>query len=161
MEIISREVLYDIGSIQWDKRILWLKCLWKRAGIVVLFPLLSLTGIGLWTVRIYISWFPFSMGFLMEMLVLKYGLSGLLLFVVGVFPQYLFYIPAYIFLCQNCFLIFRLKKIIKYGEFPTNTRKISHYIRNLILILGVVIIGSAFESYVNPFLMKNFLKLFF
>ena len=161
VEILSGGAMEEIANMTWNYKILFYQCLLKRVSVVIIIPLITLTGIGLWAIRLYTAWFSFSMGALMEALTLQYGISGLLLFVVGIFPHYFFYIPAYILLFRVCYLINSdMRQGRKYdprGRVKSNLEKV----KALCIILGVVIIGTIFESYVNPYLLRYFSKLFF
>lgn len=160
IELISKDTIFNLTNIKWDKKMLLIQCLWKRAWIVIAFPIIALTGIGVWVLRVYISWFAFSIGILMEMLVLEFGFSGLLIFIIGIFPQYLFYIPAYYFLCQLCIRINRKKRLAYPYQYNSQNNPNTSFLKQILLIFGVVITGAMFESYVNPIILKNFLKIF-
>jgi len=81
----------------------------------------------------------------MELLTISYGIWGMGLFIVGCFPQvYLYGIGLLI--------------LYKIGKYLKRENRV-----NGVHFLGlqvVVIIGILFESYVNPILLKIFLKIF-
>lgn len=138
---ITMESCNNIVRMQWEYQRLFIRCLIKRLAPILILPILKVAGLrnlGMW---LYFFWFFFSMGGVMEILILQYGLSGLGLFLTGVCPQYLFYIPAY-------FLLF-------FNDSRTVKKKYQY-----LLLCGVVIIGSFFESYVNPVLLKGYINLF-
>lgn len=160
-EIVSPEVLNGLAGMQWDYRAVFFKCLWNRASIFILLPILMLIEIGTWVLRVYLSWFAFTMGVLMETFVLQYGFMGMLLFLAGIFPQYIFYVLAYYGLYRICLRIQNRKNPIEYNSAHMKGRKKNNWFVQILMLLGVVITGCAFESYVNPFILKFFLKIFF
>ena len=160
VELLSDSAIKNLSKMTWNNKVLFYQCLLKRTIVVIVLPLLTLTGLGLWAAGLYTAWFSFSMGALMEILTLEYGFSGLLLFVVGIFPHYLFYIPAYILLFRLCFQMDIDKKQMKGYSPKIKLMNTCNILKVIGIILGVVIIGTLFESYVNPILLKEFSNLF-
>lgn len=144
-ELLSVDDLAATMEMQWNYRTLLVQCLLKRGGTILFYILISHTILGIPIFRMMTAWYSLSIGILMEALALQYGVWGIGVFTAGILPHYLFYIPAYLLVYRGC-----LRTRIEGGK-------------GVLLFLtafGVVIIGSITESYVNPFLLKNFLKLF-
>ena len=159
-DILSQETLSGLSRMEWNCTTLLVQCMFKRGIVVLVLPAISMTAFGTFAARLYTSWFSFSMGALMEILTLEYGLPGLLLFGIGIFPQYLFYIPAYIVLLGLCVdLNQRSRQRQQMQNSNLKTRLI--FLIRICMILGVVIIGTIFESYVNPRILRFFSNLFF
>lgn len=85
------------------------------------------------------------MGILIKLFYLWYGNMGILLLLIALFPHYFFYWMAYGLIYWN-----------RWEYHYQRTKKI----RKVISVFGVVITGCLMESYVNSYLMMNFLKLF-
>ncbi len=159
--ILSEEMAGEIANFTWNNKLLFYQCLIKRVSIVVIILFAALSGIGLWAIRLYAIWFSFSMGALMENFTLQYGISGIFLFIIGIFPHYFFYIPAYILLFKICYEINEdIKQRCRLNS-KGKIKSILEKVKILCIIFGVVIIGSALESYVNPPILCYFLNLFF
>lgn len=89
----------------------------------------------------FLLWMGFSSGILFSMAVLGMGIKGTLLCIVGILPQFLFYIPAFIV-------------VIWYGcTYPSN-----HWnTQKGIFVALAMFLGIMAEIYVNPILIKSFL----
>ena len=92
-----------------------------------------------------VLWYGISSGLFLAIVLMRYGVKGLLLLVAGMFPHYLIYVPALI-------LVFHLSR-----EKRTVSSK---YILQLLVISSVVIIGCILECYVNPEIVEKILKKF-
>lgn len=109
-------------------------------------PFLVLLGLAFTKVRkvasiAFLVWTGFSSGMLFSMAVLEMGIKGSILCVVGILPQFLLYIPAYMV-------------VIWYGyTYPQNKWNTQKGIFvGLAMVVGVIL-----EAYVNPILMLAFL----
>lgn len=100
--VMTEEACKNVVRMQWEYPRLFLRCLIKRIFPAVLLPALIAGGAGMWVVMLFFVWFSLSMGAVMEILALQYGLLGILLFVLGIFPQYFFYLFAYVMLIHCC-----------------------------------------------------------
>lgn len=159
-DYLSQEHLYGLINMQWDKRALFFQCIYRRAVIVIILLVAAASGIGMWALRITVSWFAVSLGILMEAAVLQYGLLGIPLFVAGIFPQYYFYLSAYFLLCKSYIRFYEKRRVYPVNRYAGRTDKNVHLIIQNMFLIGVVIIGCALESYVNPIILKLFLKNF-
>lgn len=88
-------------------------------------------------------WTGFSCGMVAVGAVMKMGLKGLLLCLVGITPQFCFYAPAYIVLIWYFYT---------YPQSRWNNSK-------TIFIVLAFLAGLVMEGYVNPVLMKAFIKV--
>lgn len=110
-------------------------------------PFLLLLGLAFTKVRkistvAFLVWTGFSSGMLLSMAVLDKGIKGSLLCLVGIFPQFLFYIPSYMV-------------VIWYGyTYPENNWNVQ---KSVFIGLGMVV-GVIMEAYVNPIVIQAFLS---
>ncbi len=130
----------------WNRRELFVQCLWKRGSVLFLLMLLTCTTMRPWVCRALLIWMGFGCGILLKLFYLWYGLKGMGLMVVAALPHYLFYSMAYGLL---------------YWNFEKNRLRMrKNYLPVLVSVI-VVIMGICAESYVNPFLVGGYLKIFF
>lgn len=110
-------------------------------------PFLVLLGLAFTKIRkaasiAFIVWTGFSGGMLLSMAVLGMGIKGSILCIVGILPQFLLYIPAYMVVIWYSYT---------YPQNKWNAQK-SVFV-GLAMTVGVIL-----EAYVNPILMQAFLK---
>lgn len=109
-------------------------------------PFFLLSGMALTKLRkisagIFLGWTGVSAGVLVSLAATNMGMKGCLLCLIGVCPQFLFYIPAYFVLLKYC---------CTSGERLWNRQKTIFV--GLMMSLGIIT-----ELYVNPMLVKLFL----
>ena len=85
-------------------------------------------------------------GTLLSFDVMRYGFTGILIYVVSIFPQYIFYMTA---------LYIMVKAMYKKNFHRTKMWLL------IVLAFIIVIIGTYFESYVNPVILKNIYYLIY
>lgn len=166
--LLSEYTLYEMKYSEIDSNAFFLYVIQKRAGAALALAVLSTTWLGLaatWTCAV---WLGISFGMLLMASLIRYGLKGILLILVGVFPQILVYFPVAMLLLQwsyeFCTVMYfpsRAPRSAFGGSEPVEKsvlirKKAAHFL----LLLGVVIIGCVLESYVNPKLVLNLLKIF-
>ena len=100
-------------------------------------------------------WYGMSAGVFLASLAVRYGLKGIMLAVLCVFPQYLLYIPAALALFAWCEGIFRGTRFQE-GDRSTVMRKAGQ----LAGVCLVVTAGCLLEGYLNPYLLLGYLKIF-
>ncbi|WP_122642586.1 stage II sporulation protein M [Luxibacter massiliensis] len=110
-------------------------------------PFLVLLGLAFTRIRkvssvAFLVWTGFSSGMLLSMAVLGMGIKGSILCVVGIFPQFLLYIPAYMVVIWYSYT---------YPQNRWNTQK-------SIFVALTMLTGLILEVYVNPLLMQAFLS---
>ena len=130
----------------WNKRALFLQCLYNRGMIMLLLILLSYTPLRKLTFRIVTAWVGLSYGMLFKLFFCWYGVSGLGLLIVSNLPHFLFYWMAYGLL---------------YWEMDRQRLRTVKNPMGIFVGIAVVIMGIAIESYVNPFLLRTYLRIFF
>lgn len=161
--ILNETALARLKYLEVNKNSLLIYVLKKRIGAIWMIALLSTTFLGLVSVYGYTVWLGVSMGFLMSAFAIQFGMKGIVLFLISIFPQFLLYVPAMVWL-----LLWGYRLTIKL-YFPSKDTSVQYYskrqmmLRFLIqffMIHGVVIIGCLLESYVNPNFITKFLKIF-
>lgn len=120
---------------------------------------LSTTYLGLAVCVCTIAWCGMSAGAYFAALTLRYGIKGIFLALISLFPQYLFYIPAILSLLVWCVSLYRgiYNRTINFGEDKTFLPK---KLLTLSLIFLAATAGCFLESYVNPYFLLKYLKIF-
>ena len=113
---------------------------------MLLLILLSYTPLRKLTFRIVTAWVGLSYGMLFKLFFCWYGVSGLGLLIVSNLPHFLFYWMAYGLL---------------YWEMDRQRLRTVKNPMGIFVGIAVVIMGIAIESYVNPFLLRTYLRIFF
>lgn len=135
----------------------------KRFRTIILLCVLATTYAGVLAISLFSIWLGMTAGFFLSAAAIRYGMKGILLILAGILPQYFVLVPAVIMLMNWCY------QLCTWLYFPyrccENTCRIKqqYYIKKILQILiifGVVIIGSLLESYVNPIILCNFLNFF-
>lgn len=96
---------------------------------------LTAAGILLWT--------GFAAGILSVAAVLRMGLCGMLLCIAGIFPQYIFYVPAYLLLIRYYY---------RYPQSEWNGTKTGFTVM-------MIVAGILSEVYLNPGIVRWFVKV--
>lgn len=130
----------------WNKKGLFLQCLFSRGIVLLLLVLLAYTSLRKCAFRIVTVWVGLGLGSLCKLFFVWYGLKGIGLLVVSLLPHFLLYWMAYGML---------------YWEMEKRRMRVVNSPLGLVISIGVVITGILVESYVNPVLLRAYLKLFF
>ena len=110
-------------------------------------PFLILLGLAFTKMRkaasiAFLVWTGFSSGMVLSMAVLSMGIKGSILCIVGILPQFLLYVPAYMVIIWYSYT---------YPQNKWNTQKS--------IFLGLtMLVGIILEAYVNPILMQGYLR---
>lgn len=166
--LLSENMLYTVKYAPVDSNAFFLYVLQKRLGCALILAVLSTTWLGLAAVWTCAAWLGISFGMLVMAALLRYGLKGILLIAVGIFPQAFVYFPAAILLLrwsyEFCMTIYFPDKIqgstLLHGESGSKYALLRNKAVTFIMLLGVVIIGCILESYVNSRLVFNLLQIF-
>ena len=132
----------------------------KNLNDFIVFWLLSITILGIPYMALKITYFGFFTGFFISAVTMQYGIKGILLVLVYVFPHGLLYLPiALISLYKG----FELCRTI-YHENRSHVAGIAKLVKsNLILLLllaAALLVASFLEAYPGAFLLKKALGLF-
>lgn len=157
--ILDEDTLYRMKYMTVDSGVLFAYVLCKRCRNFFVLIIMATTYLGLVFCGGITVKYGFSIGFFISSAVYRYGIKGLLLGIVGAFPQYLCYVPAILLLirwCENLHRsIYFYHNIIGQGK-----KSLPGRLGKLALILMVLIFGCVLECFVNPVLLKGFLQFF-
>lgn len=149
---LEPDFLWKIEHISVDKRALFFLTAGKRLRAFFLLWLLSYSLFRRVGTLGYFLYGGLCAGCVMELLIIKYGITGLLFYLGLILPQALFYIPGYMLMGNFC-----LRRARGYGMPKKAGQK-----KNLGragLVLGILMAGAFLESYVNPEGIKILVKL--
>ena len=144
--LMNQAIAGNLLAEGWNREALFVQCIWKRGAAMFLVLLLTCTIMRVWICRVLIIWFGFVFGVLLKLFYLWFGIKGMGLLLVSALPHYFFYIMAYALL---------------YRVFENNRLRIKRNLMPVLVAVAVVIIGIVLESYVNPFWVNGYLKIFF
>ena len=157
--LLDEYALYHMKYMTVNSNALFYYVLKQRLGTMLLLAVFATTYLGLAVCLGAVAWYGMAAGAFLSALVIRYGLKGIFFAVVGVFPQYLLYVPAMLamlFWCEKmCRNIYFQNGIYQEGSVSLLKRLL-----NLVVIFCVVILGCFLESYINPHLMSGLLKIF-
>jgi len=159
--LFDEEVLYHMKYMSVDSNALFCYVLRKRLAGFLIFAVLATTYLGLVLCVGAVVWYGAAFGAFLAVLVLRYGLKGVLLAAATLFPQYLLYLPALIFFLMWCESTYR--SIYHRGGLGEETERKGQLFKKLgqlAAILGVTAAGCVLEGYVNPRILTGFLKIF-
>lgn len=157
--LFDEYTLYHMKYMTVDSNALFCYILRKRIGRLLMLAVISTTYLGLVACMGASLWYGMSAGAFLTSLALRYGLKGILLAVIGLFPHYLLYVPAALLMLAWCEELFR--GIYTRGEFSAADKGFLLKKAGWLLgILAVVLAGCLLEGYVNPYLLLGFLKIF-
>ena len=93
----------------------------------------------------FLLWTGMSGGILLSEAVAELGMKGSILCVAGLFPQFLFYVPAVLALLRFCW---------NYPQNQWNRQK-------TFFVCGLFLIGIFSESCLNPWLIQQIVNILF
>lgn len=164
-QFIDHETFLRIGTlerlqeIEVDATKMLYLCIRERIIGMLLLILFAFTNIGNVLLVFFVSGMGCMAGMLLEVLSLRYGIKGILLFVAGVFPQYLFYSLAFILLLQVKYQGAYHRMGSDYHKGMEQHEQIKKVVQ-LSGVLFIVFVGVLAESYINPSILLQILKLF-
>lgn len=110
----------------------------------------------------FVLWLGMSAGIFLSAAAIRFGMRGVLFALAGVFPQYIFLVPACILLLGWCEQTYRglYNKRVRF-DFAFSRRK---YLLcrspKLFPILLLLVFACILEAYINPVLLTGLLRLF-
>ncbi|MBP3351114.1 MAG: stage II sporulation protein M [Lachnospiraceae bacterium] len=144
-DVLDRNTL-SLFRVQGTNRLeMLLYILRERCLILPLLFVLATTYLGKWAGYVYCAWYGAGIGAVVGTGLLRYGLGGVFLVLGSAFPQYLFYVPAF---------------IISIGIAKNQRKPERRFAIQLLLMELLVIAGCFAECYINPSLMEKIIKLF-
>ena len=161
--IFSQESVSRLRYIEIDSGRFFRYVLKHRMGEGALLLLLSTTGLGIFSVYVCIIWQGVLAGMTITTAIIRYGIRGMLLILGGMFPHQLLFVPAEIMLLGWCYENCSRGHFSGKYDLPYYKNRKQQYIRQaigLLWIIVVIIIGCILESYVNPILISDLVKIF-
>lgn len=142
MGILSEYFLnqYSADDIQIGEY-LWYVTRIRLAPVFVL-GALGCTRLRKGAAAVFILWTGFSSGLLFTSAVIKMGVKGIILCLIAIVPQFLFYIAGYLAL---------LWYLYTYPQIHWNLTK-------TVIFLLLMAVGILLECYVNPVIMQMFIR---
>lgn len=158
--LFDEDTLYHMKYMTVDSSALFCYVLRKRLCGILVLSVAATTYLGMAACMGAVCWYGFSAGLMLAALMLRYGLKGLLLAVVGIFPQYLLYIPAFLFFLKWGEHLYR--SIYVRSACPDAAEKgfVLKKVGQLLLVVSLLAMGCLLEGYINPHLLLGYLKIF-
>ena len=145
--ILNQDFIAKMEELIIDKRALFFLCLEKRLCAFFLLFLLAFSTVNVLTNVWFFFLHGLYVGSILELLTIRYGMQGTLMYLAFVFPQGIFYVIGYLMLGCWCLSVGKnrngaqKKKIDTVYQFTYKGR--------LLIALIFVFIGIVSESYVN------------
>lgn len=159
--LLDEYTLYQMKYVNVDSRALFYYVLKERFAGLMLLAIMSTTYLGLVVCAGATFWYGMCAGLFLATSIIRYGIKGVFLVVVAIFPQYLIYIPAMLGMllwCQRLYQIIYLDK--SYGMKQPDISFLFNRLLRLGGIIALFVLGCILESFMNPVLMKGLLKIF-
>lgn len=157
--ILDEDTLYRMKYMTVDSGVLFAYVLCKRCRNFFVLIIMATTYLGLVFCGGITVKYGFSIGFFISTAIYRYGIKGLLLGIVGAFPQYLCYVPAILLLIRWCEELHR--SIYFYHNITGQGKKsLPGRLGRLALVFLTLLLGCVLECFVNPVLLKGFLQFF-
>lgn len=162
--LLDEYTLYHMKYMTVDSSALFCYILCLRLKTVVALVILATTYLGLAVCAGMAYWYGLSAGAFVSAAVIRYGLKGILFFLVSILPQCLIYMPAFAALLLWCEALNRNIYFANHQKHPlvAEGKNLSWMKKaiQLIIILAILLLGCLLESFVNPGLMKKLLRTF-
>lgn len=158
--LFDEDTLYQMKYMTVDSNALFYYILRKRIVCLLLFAVAATTYLGLVACMGAAFWYGMSAGVFLTSLAVRYGIKGILLAVLFVFPQYLVYVPVAMALLSWCESVFRGIYIRKGDRGEWDRGLMVRKVGQMLAICAATTVGCLLEGYVNPFLLMGFLKVF-
>ncbi len=159
--LLDEYTLYHMKYMTVDNSAFFYYLIRQRILDVLLMVIIATTYLGVLFVAAKTIWYGAAIGMFLSAAVIRYGMKGILLVITGVFPQYIIYIPAYIILLNLCEKTCRSIYFKDSSSVDTSVmNSIRSKIIQLLIIMGAVVFGCVLESYLNPIIFMNLLRIF-
>ena len=158
--LFDEDTLYRMKYMTVDSSALFCYLFRKRMGVLIFWAVLSTTYLGYVVCLGVTVWCGMSTGVFFSVLMTRYGIKGIVLAVISLFPQYLFYLPAIIMMLGWGEDLYHA--IYSRGMNFNMTDK-SFVMKKMVclgLIALLVFMGCLSEGYVNPGILIGYLKVF-
>lgn len=159
--LLDEYTLYDMKYMTVDSSALFYYVVKQRLGSVLVLAVLATTYLGLVVCGGFVLWYGLCTGAFLATAVIRYGIKGILLVLVGIFPQYLIYVPAVMGMLVWCRKLYRAIYLDRsFTAEWTNSFGLPKCLLQLAGILCVLVVGCVLESFLNPLFVQALLKIF-
>lgn len=152
--LLDEYTLYQMKYMTVDNSALFCYIIGARVKPLLILAVLSTTYLGIAVCGGVTFWYGICGGAFLAVSVLRYGVKGILLVIVGLFPHYLIYVPAMIVLLLWC------QRLNRKIYFEKTELSVLHSLIQLLGILLVFLVGCVLESFLNPYFLRGFLQIF-
>jgi len=152
--LLDEYTLYEMKYMTVDNSALFCYIIGTRLRSLLTLAVLSTTYLGMLVCGGVTFWYGICGGAFLAASVLRYGVKGILLVIVGLFPHYLIYVPAMIVLLLWC------QRLNRKIYFEKTELSVLHSLIQLVGILLVFLVGCVLESFLNPYFLRGFLQIF-
>lgn len=140
--MFNEHFLKELQSVQIDVReYIWYLLRLRILPAIALYAL-SNTPAAKWAAALFVFWSGTSAGIFISSAVSEMGIKGSFFCMAGIFPQFIFYVPAYVVLILHCY----------------NSPQSRWNRQKMLFVFFCISAGIILELYVNPFLVKAFLS---
>ncbi len=160
INIIDGEYISKIRDTIINHSILLKYVLWNNLRIFILFWIFCSTALGIPYITLSLAYGGFKMGLFIAVILMRYGIKGILLLFAYTFPQFLVYLPvAFVCLRAGYWLCKSMYHETRLGSKGKIERVVKHL--GLIFVLGIaLILGCLMETYIGSFILQKILYLF-
>lgn len=161
VEVFRPSFHQKLMTLTIDYGVLFGYVMWSHVKHFFILCLFTITSLGIPYIICKISYSGFTTGLLLSVAILHYQVKGILLFVLYIFPQCIFYIPVwYLLYIQS----YRLNEALfqdSIGNYKKNRMKtIVERLPAFLLLLFILFIGGLVEIYVNSPIVQWALQIF-
>ncbi len=160
IDLIDSTYLNKIKSTKLDYSLLFNYVLWKNFRTFAIFWIVCITPLGIPYISLSLLYCGFQSSFFVTVILMKFGIKGILLIFGYTFPHYLIYILV-VFLCLRSG--YWLSNSLYSGLKLNKRNKVEQIIKHLVFIIilaGVLLLGSVLETYIGSNILKKILILF-
>ena len=160
IDILDTNYFSKIKSVTINYPVLFRYVSWKNFRIFILFWIFCSTALGIPYITMSIMYGGFQAGFFLSVIMMRYGIKGLLLIIGYTFPHYIIYIPVVILCLRSGF---RLCRSMYYDNKMSRRGRAERIARQMVFIVifgAILMVGGLLETYAGSFILKKLLILF-
>ena len=160
-DILREDLLYALKYVDVDCEAFFYYVVKERVGRALILAVLSSTYLGIVLCAGTALGYGISIGIFLATAVLRYGLKGVLLVMVSAFPHFVLYIPmlyALLVWCEKLCRGIYFQRSFREEKGLGILREVD--LLRLCVVLGIILVGCFLESFINPYLLTGFLKIF-
>lgn len=148
--IFSEYFIDKFEDVDVNMKDLFLYSFWNRCKEMLLILLLSLTSFGCIVPEGFLVYKGMEIGVLISVYVMQYGIGGVVLYFLSVFPHYIIYVIFVIMLVELAKEIYKRQKEKKWSSLGT-------VVKCLFILLVLNLLTAYLETFVNLKIIRNVL----